>query len=91
MLSRRPENTFPSATATPRYVPPSVVWCLHLTAPVAASIAKMFPAPDAMNITPSTTTGVACIVPGVLPSSRCIDHAPPSFDRLDLSIRVRDE
>ena len=70
VLSRRPEKTFPSPTATPRYVPPSVVSCFHLMVPSAASIAKMFPAPEAMNMTPSTTIGVACIVPGIFPSSR---------------------
>ena len=51
----------------------------------------MLPAPEAMNITPSTTIGVACIVAGDLPSSRWTDQAPPSLDRFDFVIRVSDE
>jgi hypothetical protein len=54
-------------------------------------MAKMLPAPETTNITPSTTTGVACIVPGVFPSSRWIDQAPASWDRLDLLIFVSAE
>jgi len=42
--------------------------------------------PVVMYITPSTTTGVACMLPMVLPSSRCTIQAPPTRDTVDRPI-----
>ena len=67
VLSRCPEKTLPSPTATPRLVPPKrgLVLPLH-RAGRGVDREDIAGDPDAMNITPSTTTGVACIVPGRL-------------------------
>ena len=44
-----------------------------------------------MYITPSTTTGVACIHKLAFPGSMCTIHAPPSCLIFDLSIVVSAE
>ena len=84
-------KTLPSAAVTPRFFcSPYLDLYSQTRAPVAAFSATTFPPIDPMYMTPSTTTGVPCMLPAGWPGVRWVIQAPPSvatFDAVDAGER----